>query len=190
MEQTNILTKSDKVCGKELGSAAKIESKFKTATIIVMIALFVISLFISIPDDENYWLVYFLILLMMELLGWEAMNIAAFFKLLGLAKVQYCSYINETKASDILPVMLKALAAKGINASPSSRYEATINVVYNGRDYFVSFFNKGGGYFNVGKDNLTLHGFGGALLVLKYKHALEDIPIIAYTIQDTLKNSV
>lgn len=99
---------------------------------------------------------------------------------------KYSSYITETMPPNIVPYIagpllahnMKVTVYKGIFDNSSKE---VIQVTYRGRTYDVNFYNNPGCFFTVCTgSNLTNK--------VKYGQACEDVPIIAFYIQDTLRN--
>ncbi|MBP1559956.1 MAG: zinc-ribbon domain-containing protein [Oscillospiraceae bacterium] len=175
--------------GKVVNSTTHIESKYKTGKIITIVAFMGISLFIPLPE-ENWVLMFLLALAFFGLLGWNFLSGATMFIIRNIEKEQYASFINSENAADIVQLLIKPLASKGMRVGTSSAGSNLVVITYQERDYGLCFFREG--YFTICPDRpVKMYGFEGMKVIKMpsiYEHSLEDFPIIAYNVQEVLKN--
>lgn len=96
-----------------------------------------------------------------------------------LISVEYSSYINTKNAELIVPVLMSPMLAHNIRIGVGSETNS-IDIVYCDRKYAVTFSTEPGSNFKIlGDDDFNENS---------YANMCNDVPVIAFYIQDVLKN--
>lgn len=176
--------------GKVVSSTERIESKYKVGKIITMVVFIGFSLFIPLPQD-NWVLTFLIVATFLGLLGWNALSAATMFIIRKIETEQYASYINSESAEDIVKLLAQPLTANGMRVDPCNKGSNVVLVIYQGREYELYFFKEG--YFNISPDRpVSMHGLEGMKIIKMpfiYEHSLEDFPVIAHCVQESLKKA-
>lgn len=100
------------------------------------------------------------------------------FKTAKLMSVTYSSYINTKNAELIVPVLMSPMLAHNIRIGIGSKAHS-VDIVYGDRKYTAVFATEPGGNFIVVNDNDDEDS---------YANMCNDVPVIAFYIQDALRN--
>ncbi|MBD5145463.1 MAG: zinc ribbon domain-containing protein [Ruminococcus sp.] len=170
--------------GQRVMSTTNLDPHYKTVAAAIKIIRWVICIgLIYILLGEYSVIVLIIVIIICVKLSKAAANfiLHAYEMIKGakLISVEYSSYINTKNADLIVPVLISPMLAHNIRIGVGSETNS-IDIVYCDRKYAVTFSTEPGSNLKIlGDDDFNENS---------YANMCNDVPVIAFYIQDTLRN--